>query len=156
MPQAVQSNSALPSRKSRNSGLWFRRHFLRRPSAKASLNSLRVSVHAEEVLLVGRFLVRVGRRDHHLVDFEVVVEEVEHLAHRLRRVVREEGRVRRHAEARRLGRLDRRDGLVEDALALDRRVVALRRPSMCTAQAKYGLGLKFSSFFSSSSAFVHR
>ncbi len=31
-----------------------------------------------------------------------------------------------------------------------------RRPSMCTAQAKYGEGLKRSSFFSISSAFVHR
>ncbi len=31
-----------------------------------------------------------------------------------------------------------------------------RRPSMWIAHEKYGLGLKFSSFFSSSSAFVHR
>ena len=35
MPQAVQANSILPSRKSRNSGEWLSRHFLRRP-AKAS------------------------------------------------------------------------------------------------------------------------
>src|SRR5690606_24300884 len=36
-------------------------------------------LHAEEVLLVGRLLVGVGGRDHHLVDLEVVVEVVEHL-----------------------------------------------------------------------------
>ena len=80
---------------------------------------------AEEVVLVGRFLVRVGGRDHHLVDFEVVVEEVEHLADGLRRVVREEGRVRRHAKARGFGRADRRDRLVERPLAFDRGIVAL-------------------------------
>ena len=80
---------------------------------------------AEEVLLVGGLLVGVGGRDHHLVDLELVVEEVEHVADVLGRVVREEGRVRRDAEAARLGHLDRVDGLVEDALAFDRLVVAL-------------------------------
>ena len=99
MPHAVQSNSALPSRKSRNSGLWFSRQLLAPAVGERLAEQLARLLHAEEVLLVGRFLVRVGRRDHHLVDLEVVVEEVEHLADRLRRVVREERRVGRDAEA---------------------------------------------------------
>ena len=128
MPQAVQSNSTLPSRKSRNSGLWFSRQRLRRPVGERLAEQLARLLDAEEVLLVGRFLVGVGGRDHHLVDLEVVVEEVEHLAHRLRGVVGEEGRVGRDPEAARLRRPDRRDGLVEDAAAFDRGVVALAQP----------------------------
>src|SRR2546428_707491 len=55
MPHAVQSNSALPSRKSRNSGLWFRRQRLRRPPAKASRNSLRVWVTPRKCSWSGAF-----------------------------------------------------------------------------------------------------
>src|SRR5436190_2742284 len=79
----------------------------------------------QEVVLVRRLLVGVGRRDHHLVDLELIVDEVEDLTDGVRRVMGEEGGVRRHAEALRLRRLDRRNGLLEDALALHRRVVAL-------------------------------
>ncbi len=84
MPQAVHWKSTLPSRKSRNSGEWLRRHFLRRLSAKASLEQLPGLVDPEEVLLVGRLLVGVRRRDHHRVDLEVVVQEVEDVTDGLR------------------------------------------------------------------------
>jgi hypothetical protein len=43
MPHAVQPKSVLPSRKSRNSGVWFSRHFFRRPSANVLRNSSLVS-----------------------------------------------------------------------------------------------------------------
>src|ERR1700740_3621457 len=55
MPHAVHSNSALPSRKSRNSGEWFSRQRLRRPSAKASPNSLRVCVTPRKCSWSGAF-----------------------------------------------------------------------------------------------------
>ena len=99
MPHGVHWKSALPSRKSRKSGVWFSRQRLRLPSANASLKSLRAWRDAGEVLLVGRLLVGVRRRDHHLVDLQLVVQEVEDVAHGLRRVGREEGRVRVDAEA---------------------------------------------------------
>ena len=125
MPHGVHWKSTLPSRKSRKSGVWFSRQRLRLPSANDSLNSLRDCVDAGEVLLVGRLLVRVGGREHHLVDLQLVVQEVEHVAHRLRRVGREEGRVRVDAEAALAAPPDRLDRLVEGALALDELVVAL-------------------------------
>ena len=95
---------------------------------------------AEEVVLVGRLLVRVGRRDHHVVDLELVVEEVEDLADRARRVVREEGGVGGHPEAALLGRADRGDRLVEDALALDRGVVALAQAVDVDRPGEVGAG----------------
>src|SRR5215211_1851747 len=58
---------------------------------------------AQEVVLVRGLLVGVGRRDHHLVDLELVVDEIEDLSHRVRRVVREEGGVRGHSEPLLLG-----------------------------------------------------
>ena len=122
----MHSKSALPSRKSRNSGLWFSRQRLRRPSANASREQLAGLLDAEEVVLVGRLLVGVGRRDHHLVDLELVVEEVEHLRARsageswVKNVVFVVTRKPRALAARIAC-----DRLVEDALALDRGVVAL-------------------------------
>ena len=95
------------------------------------------------MLLVGRFLVGVGGRDHHLIDLQLVVEEVEHLAHRLGRVLREEGRVGRHAKAPRLGLLDRGDRHIEDALAFDRGVVALAQPVDVDRPCEVGAGLEF-------------
>ena len=80
MPQGVHWKSTLPSRKSRNSGEWFSRHLLAAPVGERLAEQLAGLPHAEEVLLVGRLLVGVGRRDHHLVDLELVVEEVQHLS----------------------------------------------------------------------------
>ena len=95
------------------------------PVRKRGAEQLVGLLDAEEVLLVRGLLVRVRGGDHHLVDRELVVEEVEDATHRLRRVVGEEGGVGRHPEAALLGRMDRRDRLVEDAVAADRIVVAL-------------------------------
>ena len=124
--------------------MWLRRQRLRRPSANASLKSSPGLRDAREVLLVGRLLVGVRRREHHLVDLQLVVQEVEHVAHRLRRVGRQEGRVRVDAEAARLRLADRVDRLVEGALALDelrRGARASRRggrPRRSTATARTG------------------
>src|SRR5207244_2000658 len=65
---------------------------------------------AGEVLLVGRLLVGVRGREHHLIDLQLVVQEVEHVAYRLRRVRVEEGRVRVDTEPTPLRVLDRIDG----------------------------------------------
>ena len=119
-------------------------------------NSLRVCVDAREVLLVRRLLVRVGRRDLHRVDLELVVQEVEHLAHGLRRVGREERRVGGDAETARLRLLDRLDGQVEDPSRSTNWSWRSRMPSRWTTQAKYGDGLKWSSFFFIRIAFVQR
>ena len=108
--------------------MWFSRQRLRLPSANASLKSFARLRHAREVLLVGRLLVRVRGRDHHLVDLQLVVQEVEDVAHGLRRVGREERRVRVDAEAAALRLVDRVDRLVEGALALDELVVPLAHP----------------------------
>ena len=100
MPHAVHWKSTLPSRKSRNRGEWLSRQLLAVLCPRsACLNSSLGLLDAEEVLLVGRLLVGVGGRDHHGVDLEVVVEEVEHVAHRLGRVGVEERRVGRDPEA---------------------------------------------------------
>ncbi len=79
----------------------------------------------EKVLLIGRLLVRVRRRDHHRVHAEIVVEEVEDVANRLRRVGVEERRVRRHPKAPCLRLTDRRHSRVEDARPVDCRVVPI-------------------------------
>ena len=55
MAQAVQRSSRLPSRKSRNTGEWFSRHFLRRPSANALRNSSRVSSTPSQCSWSGAF-----------------------------------------------------------------------------------------------------
>src|SRR5437764_1931916 len=85
-------------------------------------------LYAREMLLVGRLLVGVGRRDHHLIDPELVVEVVEHLADSLWGVVGEEGGVGGDSEASALGFVNRRRGLVEHAVAANRLVVALAQP----------------------------
>ena len=82
-------------------------------------------LHPEEVLLIGRLLVGIRRRDHHGVDLQIVVEEVKDLAHCLRRVGVEERGVRRHSEAPRLGVANGGDRLIEHAVAVDGRIVAL-------------------------------
>ena len=125
MPHGVHWKSTLPSRKSRKSGVWFSRQRLRLPSANAALKSLRDAVDAGEVLLVGRLLVRVGGREHHLVDLQLVVQEVEDVrtvfgVSVVRKVVFVLTRKPRRCASR-----DRLDRLVERALALDELVVAL-------------------------------
>ena len=80
IPHAVHGKSALPSRKSRNSG-----RVVQPPALAPSLGERLAEQRtwsarwAEEVLLVGRLLVGVRRGDHHLVHLELVVEEVEDL-----------------------------------------------------------------------------
>ncbi len=83
---------------------------------------------AEEVLLVGRLLIRVGGRELDLVDLDLVVEVGQNVDHILRAVVVEEGGVGAHPEAGCLGRGDRLDRLVERARLLHHRVVPLAQP----------------------------
>ena len=94
------------------------------PARKRLAEQLARLTYAEEVLLVGRLLIRIGGRDHHFIDFEVIVEEVEHIAHRLGRVMGEEGGVCRHPKAGGLGSANRRHRLVEHSLAFDGGVMA--------------------------------
>src|SRR5919204_2586050 len=96
----------------------------------------------EEVLLVWCLLVRVRRRDHHLVDLELVVDEVEHLAHRVRRVVCEEGRIRGHPEPLLPRCPDRRHRLVEHPLAAHGPVVPLAEPVEVDRPGEVGRGLE--------------
>src|SRR5450432_835982 len=79
--------------------------------------------YTEEVVLVGRLLVGVRGRDHHLVDLDLVVQEVQHVDDVLRRVGVEERRVRGDPKALFLQELDGLDRLFEHALFRDRFVV---------------------------------
>src|SRR5437764_644584 len=103
----------------------YRRPATARPSRERLTEHAPGLLDPEEVVLVGRLLVGVGRRDHHLVDLELVVEKVEDVPHRLRLVGAEERRVRRDPKAAILRVPDGRYGLVEDALPTDRLVVTL-------------------------------
>src|SRR5579875_144325 len=97
---------------------------------------------AGEVLLIGGLLIGVGGRDHHLVDLQLIVEEVEHLTHRLRRVIREEGGVGGHTEAAALRLADCGHRLVEHALAADGLVVALAQAVDVDGEGKVGRWLE--------------
>src|SRR5579875_1838078 len=82
-------------------------------------------VGGEETDLVGGFFVGVAGGDHHGVHAQLVVQEIEHLTHRLGGVGVEERGVGRHLEALGLSQLYSCHGLVEDPVAADRLVVAL-------------------------------
>ena len=98
------------------------------PAGEHLLEQLPRLLHAHEVVLVGRLPIRVGGRDHHRVDVQVIVQEVQAVPDSFRRVVAEERGVRGNAEPAALGLLDGVDGHVEDALLAHRLVVALPQP----------------------------
>lgn len=104
------------------------------------LEQLTGLLDTQEVLLVGCLLVGVGGRDHHLVDLQVVIEEVEDLDDGLRCVGVEERGVGRDPEAARLGLLHRRDRLVEHPFLGDRLVVTLAQTVDVDGEREVGRG----------------
>src|SRR5579884_776231 len=90
------------------------------PSAgKGIAKDLPCSIYRQKVLLVGRLLVGVARRNLHRVDLEFVVEEVQDIADALSAVLGEEGRVGGDAEPALLGFANRLDRLVEYTAAAE-------------------------------------
>ena len=80
------------------------------------------------MVLVRRLVVGVGRRQHHLVHAELVVEVVQHLDHRGRRVSAEERAVGGDPEAAPLRVPHVGHGLLEHTLLAHGGVVALLQP----------------------------
>ena len=72
-------------------------------------------LHGQEVLLIGCLFVGVARRDHEGIDFQFVVEKVQHAADGFGGVGVEESAVGGDAKALLLGFSDGLDHLVEDA-----------------------------------------
>ena len=85
-------------------------------------------VHSEEVLLIRRLLIGVGRRDHHGVDAQIIVEEVEDIAYRLGRVGVEEGRVGGNPKTAIFGEPNGSHRVIEDPLSINGGVVPFPQP----------------------------
>ena len=94
-------------------------------SLKRLLEKRRRLVDTQKVDLVRRLFIGIPRRYHHRVYFELVVQEIEDVLDRLRRVGAKEGRVSSDPETPGFGRFYRRDGLVKSTLAADGLVMAL-------------------------------
>ena len=152
----MQSNSAFPSRKSRNSGLWFSRQRLRRPPAKASRNRLRVWETPRKCSWSGAFSYAYAG--------EIIISSTSSSSLRkssTSRTVLGESCVKnvvlvvtRKPPA--LATLIAATALSNTPSRSTEASCRSRRPSMWIAHAKYGFGVKLCSFFSSSSALVHR
>ena len=81
----------------------------------------------EKVLLIGRLLVTVPRRDHHAFDAQLH-HRVEELPHTLGIGIIEQSRIGRDPEPAAEGRLDCPDSHVIDAVPADRQVMLLPEP----------------------------
>jgi hypothetical protein len=100
------------------------------------------------VLLVGRALIGVARRDGDAVDAHRRHVSSKNLAMRFGVGAVEQGAVDAGCEALGLGQLDRGDGLVVDAVLADRLVVHGLVAVQVDDQVKYGCGLYWCIFFS--------